>query len=132
MSVLIGIFLAIAVGAFATWVGFDRERAFYPTVMIVIASTYVLFAVMGGSSQSLPIECAVMALFVAMSVVGYKRTPWLVAGALAAHGVLDAVHARLIDNAGVPVWWPGFCLAYDLVAACYLTALLLRPRFAHR
>jgi len=131
MNVLIGLFLAIAVGAFATWVGFDRERAFYPTVMIVIASTYVLFAVMGGGSlQSLLTECAVMALFVAVSVVGYKRAPWLVAAALAAHGVLDAVHARLIVNAGVPVWWPGFCLAYDLVAACYLAALLIRPSFA--
>jgi hypothetical protein len=30
----------------ATVVGFDRERAFYPTVMIVIASYYVLFAAM--------------------------------------------------------------------------------------
>ena len=131
MNLLTGVSLAIAVGAFATWVGFDRERAFYPTVMIVIASTYVLFAAMGGSSQTLLIECAVMALFVALSVAGYKRTPWLVAAALAAHGVLDAVHARLIDNPGVPVWWPGFCLTYDLVAACYLAALLIRPRLAH-
>jgi hypothetical protein len=132
MNVLVGLLLAVAVGAFATWVGFDRERAFYPTVMIVIASTYVLFAAMGGSSQTLLIECAVMALFVAVAVVGFKRTPWLVAAALAAHGVLDSVHARLIVNAGVPVWWPGFCLAYDLVAACYLAALLIRPRFAQR
>jgi hypothetical protein len=28
----------------AVMVGFDRERVFYPTVLIVIASYYVLFA----------------------------------------------------------------------------------------
>lgn len=50
MSFLIGAFLALAVGGFATWIGFERDRAFYPTVMIVIASFYVLFAVMGGLS----------------------------------------------------------------------------------
>ncbi len=125
MSFLIGASLALAVGVFATWVGFDRDRAFYPSVMIVIASLYVLFSVIGGS-QSLLIECAVMALFVLASVAGFKRTLWLVVAALAAHGVLDFVHADLIVNPGVPVWWPAFCGAYDLVAACYLAVLLIR------
>jgi hypothetical protein len=32
------IILSLAVAGLATVVGFDRERAFYPTVMIVIAS----------------------------------------------------------------------------------------------
>ncbi len=53
MSFLIGTLLALGVGALSTWIGFDRDRAFYPTVMIVIASYYVLFAAMGGSSGAL-------------------------------------------------------------------------------
>lgn len=36
----------------------------------------------------------------------------------------------LIVNPGVPVWYRGFCLAYDLVAAGYLAALLIRSRAA--
>lgn len=127
MSSLIGASLALGVGIFATRVGFDRDRAFYPTVMIVIASYYVLFAVMGGSSHSLLMECAVMAAFLVAAIAGFKRTLWLVVAALAAHGVLDFVHPQLIANPGVPVWWPDFCLAYDLVAAGYLAALLIRP-----
>lgn len=126
---LIGASLALAVGIMATWVGFDRDRAFYPAVMIVIASYYVLFAVMGGSSHSLLMECAVMAAFLIASIAGFKRTPWLLVAALAGHGVLDLVHPQLISNAGVPVWWPNFCLAYDLVAAGYLATLLIRARF---
>lgn len=130
MSFLIGASLALGVGIFGTRVGLDRDRAFYPTVMIVIASLYVLFAVMGGSSPSLLMECAVMAAFLVAAVAGFKRTLWLVVAALAAHGVLDCVHPQLIANPGVPVWWPDFCLAYDLVAAGYLAALLIRPRAA--
>ena len=35
---LVGATLALAVGGLSTAVGFDRDRAFYPTVLIVIAS----------------------------------------------------------------------------------------------
>lgn len=130
MSSLIGASLALGVGIFATRIGFDRDRAFYPTVMIVIASYYVLFAAMGGSAHSLLTECAVLAAFLLAAIAGFKRTLWLVVAALAGHGVLDFVHPQIIANPGVPLWWPDFCLAYDVVAAGYLAALLIRPRAA--
>ena len=41
MEYLIGLILATSAAGLATVVGFDRERAFYPTVLIVIASYYV-------------------------------------------------------------------------------------------
>jgi hypothetical protein len=47
MEYLIGVILTLAVVVFAAVVGFDRDGAFYPTVLIVIASYYALFAVMG-------------------------------------------------------------------------------------
>ena len=129
MSFIIGALLALAVGVFATWIGFDRDRAFYPAVMIVIASYYVLFAVMGGSSESLLTECVVMTPFLIAASIGFKRTPWLVVVALFAHGLLDFVHPHLLSNPGVPIFWPQFCLAYDVVAAGYLGMLLIRqPR----
>ena len=128
MSFLIGASLALVVGVFATWIGFDRDRAFYPAVMNVIASYYVLFAVMGGSSRALWAECAVMLPFLIASSIGFKRTQWLVVVALAAHGVLDLIHPHLLSNPGVPVWWPHFCLSYDLVAAGYLGMSLLGPK----
>jgi hypothetical protein len=127
-ALAIGAGLAIAVGIFGTLAGLDRDRSFYPTVMIVIASIYALFAVMGGSTHALLVECAVGALFVGVSVAGFKTTLWWVAGALAAHGVFDLVHGRFIDNPGVPLWWPAFCSTYDLAAAGYLSWLLLRRR----
>jgi hypothetical protein len=38
MPYVIGIVLSLGVAFFAKSVGFDRDRAFYPTLLIVIAS----------------------------------------------------------------------------------------------
>jgi len=126
MDYLIGVALAAAVGLLATIVGFDRDRAFYPTVMIVIASYYVLFAISGGTTASIVIESAVMLLFAGAAIAGFKRSLWIVVAALAAHGIFDLLHSPMISNPGVPPWWPQFCLAYDVVAAAYLAIRLTR------
>jgi hypothetical protein len=126
MAYFVGAILALGVCLFASFVGFDRDRAFYPTVLAVIASYYDLFAVMGGSLQDLILEASVLGAFVLVSAVGFKTNLWLVAGALAGHGVFDFVHGDLIANPGVPAWWPMFCLAYDIVSAGYLAWLLSR------
>ena len=127
MAYAIGIVLSAGVAVFARYVGLDRDRAFYPTVTIVIALYYVLFAVMSGSVQTVLLESMVMALFAIAAVVGFKSSPWIVVTALAGHGVFDAVHGYLIENTGVPAWWPAWCLAYDVGAAACL-AWLLRTR----
>jgi hypothetical protein len=120
MAYIVGISLALLVGLFASLVGFDRDRSFYPVVTIVIASTYELFAVMGGSLSVLGMETVLAVGFMAVSVLGFKTNLWLIVGALAGHGVFDFLHPELISNPGVPAWWPMFCLSYDLAAALYL------------
>lgn len=132
MPLMVGLLLALAVGRFATVVGLDRDRAFYPTVMIVIAALYALFAVMGSSTHALVLESLVGAVFVAGAVLGFRSSLWLVAVALAAHGVFDLVHARIIHNPGVPAWWPQFCGAYDVAAGAYLAWLLRRGQIQDR
>lgn len=125
---IVGASLAFAVGIFATVVRLDRDRAFYPTVAIVIASLYSLFAVMGGSTRALVIESLVGAGFVALAVLGFRTSLWLVAVALGVHGVFDLVHGAVISNPGVPHWWPAFCGTYDLAAAGYLAWLIISRR----
>jgi hypothetical protein len=94
--------------------------------MIVIAAYYVLFAAMSGSVQTVVIESVVMVLFAAAAVAGFTSSMWIVVVALAGHGVFDAVHGRVIDNAGVPAWWPAWCLSHDVGAAAGLGWLLRR------
>lgn len=128
MALIVGSFLAFAVGLFATSLGLDRDRAFYPTVTIVIASYYALFAVMGASMHALLLESLVGAAFAAAAVFGFRSSLWVVVVALAAHGIFDLVHGRVISNPGVPSWWPQFCLTYDSSAAGYLAWLLKSGR----
>ena len=123
---VVGVVLSIAVALFARWVGFDRDRAFYPTVLIVVASYYVLFAVMSGSVETVLLESIIMTLFGVAAVAGFKGSPWIVVAGLAGHGVQDAVHSQIIANAGVPAWWPAWCLAYDVGAAAALAWILTR------
>ncbi len=59
MEYLIGVALAGVVCAFAMLAGFDRDRVFYPTLLAVIATYYILFAVMGKSTPALTIESVV-------------------------------------------------------------------------
>ncbi len=120
---IVGIVLSLVVALFARRVGLDRDRAFYPTVLIVIASYYVLFAVMSGSTNAVLTESTVMAAFVAAAVMGFKTSPWVTIAGLAAHGVMDSFHGVVIDNPGVPSWWPVWCMAYDVGAAGILAFL---------
>ncbi|MBZ5640922.1 MAG: hypothetical protein LAO51_19465 [Acidobacteriia bacterium] len=124
MPLVVGALLAFAVGLFATGLGLDRDRAFYPVVTIVIASYYALFAVIGASTHALVLESLVGVVFLAVAVLGFRSSLWVVAVALAAHGIFDLSHATVISNPGVPRWWPEFCLAYDVTAAAYLAWLL--------
>lgn len=128
MPLLVGILLALAVGIFGRIAGFDRDRAFYPTATIVVASYYVLFAVIGDSPNALYAELAAAALFVVAAVVGFRRSLWVAAAALTGHGIFDMAHARLITNPGLPTFWPPFCAAYDVVAGGFLAWLLLTNR----
>jgi len=128
VALVIGALLAFAVGLFATGLGLDRDRAFYPVVTIVIASYYALFAVMGDSTHALVLESLVGAVFLAVAAWGFRSSLWLVVAALAAHGIFDLSHGAVIANPGVPRWWPEFCLTYDVTAAAYLAWLLTRRR----
>lgn len=128
MPLWTGAVLALVVGLFATCVGLDRERSFYTAVAMVVATYYVLFAVIGAPTHALLIEALVCVVFWAVAAVGFKRSLWLVAGALAGHGAFDLVHGAVIANPGMPAWWPGFCMAYDFAAAAYLACLLKNGR----
>jgi hypothetical protein len=126
MPFVIGIVLSAGVAIFGRYSGFDRDRSFYPTVTIVIALTYVLFAAMGDSLHTILVESVVMSVFAIAAVVGFKSSAWIIVAALAGHGVFDALRGQFLENAGVPVWWPAFCLAYDLGAAAGLAWILRR------
>jgi hypothetical protein len=132
MPALIGVLLAVAVALFARVVGFDRDRAFYPVVLVVVASYYDLFAIMGGGGADLLPETIGFILFTTAAAIGFRISLWIVVAGLVGHGVFDLFHRALVENPGVPTWWPSWCLAYDVAAAACLAALILTGAISAR
>lgn len=132
MEYLVGFLLSLGTVVFAAVIGLDRERSFYSTVLLVIATYYVLFAVMAASRRTLMIEIAIASGFFLFAALGFKGNLWLVAAALLGHGIFDFIRPGLIANPGVPRWWPGFCLAFDVIFGGWLALRLLqRKNFPH-
>jgi hypothetical protein len=125
MEYLVGLALALVFCAAAAALGMDRERVFYPAVVMAVASYYLAFAVVDGRAQVMLVEGVIAAVFIAAAVLGFKRNPWIAVVALGGHGVMDAFHHHLVHNRGVPASWPGFCGTFDVVAAALVACLML-------
>lgn len=125
METIVGIILALLFCGAAAWLGMDRERVFYPAVVMAVASCYLAFAVVDGRSKVMLSEVAIAAVFIAGAVVGFKVSPWIAVVALGGHGVMDGFHHLLVHNAGVPRGWPGFCGSFDVTAAVLVALVML-------
>ena len=126
MPVVIGLALAPVIVMLGRLSGLDRDRAMYPVALIVIATYYILFAVMG-SSEALKPELIAAAFFVVIALIGFRTSLWWAAIGIAGHGAFDfLLHPRLVVNSGMPVFWPAFCGSIDLALGGLVAILLLR------
>lgn len=123
-----GITIALGIIAIGKLIQFERERSFYPTVLIVIALAYVLLAVVEEEFTVALMEASIACVFIVISAYGFLRNLWWAVAGLIGHGVFDLLHGALISQQTAPAWWPGFCLAVDVVLGCYLAWLLARNR----
>lgn len=123
MPIVVGVLLAIAIAALAKFTRFDEERSFYSTVLVIIASYYVLFAVLGGSSHALVWELVIAVVFSTVAIIGALFLPTLVGTGIIAHGLFDLVHDIIIENSGVLTWWPIFCGSLDVLLGLWVITL---------
>ena len=125
MEYIVGITLALLFCAAAAGLGLDRERTFYPAVVMTVASYYLAFAVVDGRGGVMLAEVAIAAVFIVSAVAGFKLNPWIAVVALGGHGVMDGFHDLLVLNTGVPQAWPGFCMTFDVSAAVIVAIVML-------
>jgi len=125
IPVVVGVLLAAGIAALAKFTRFDHDRSFYGTVLIIIASYYVLFAVFDGSVHALVSELFIAVVFSAIALTGALVAPMVVGTGIVAHGLFDLVHDRLIENFGVPAWWPSFCASIDVSLGVWVLVLTL-------
>jgi len=132
MKIAIGAILALSACGLGVVAGFERDRAYYPVILIVIASYYDLFAVIGGDQTVLSVEVAISLGFAALAVIGFRLNLWLAVAGLIGHAVLDVFHGHVVTNTGLPNWWPMFCASFDAVAGLYLAWRLVSKRIDAR
>ena len=118
------------IAALAKFTRFDEDRSFYPTVLVIIASYYVLFAVLGGSSHALVWELVIAVVFSTVAIIGALFSPTLVGIGIITHGLFDLVHDVIIENPGVPTWWPTFCGSLDVLLGLWVIALTRSQRIS--
>ena len=123
IPIVVGVLLGVGVAALGKFTRFDQERSFYSTVLVIIGSYYVLFAVLGGSGHALVWELVVAVAFSVIAITGALYVPILVGIGITAHGLFDLVHDDLIENSGVPTWWPGFCGSIDVVLGLWVIVI---------
>jgi hypothetical protein len=123
MSIIVGVLLAVAVAALGKFTRFDQDRSFYPTVLVTIASYYVLFAVLGASGHALVSELVIAVAFSTVAILSALHALVLVGTGIMAHGLFDLVHDVVIENSGVPIWWPNFCGSLDVLLGLWVMIL---------
>lgn len=115
MEYISGVILALFIAWLAKVFTFDRDRSFYPVILIVIATYYILFAFISMQANIIFIELVVALMFIAIAILGSRVYLLLVVAGLIAHGIFDLIHHLIVTNSMVPSWWPGFYAAIDIV-----------------
>jgi len=123
MEYIIGIVLGLGIAGSAKATKYDRDRSFYPVILIVIATYYVLFAVMNGGTGIIITELIIALAFMAMAIIGSRVSLRIVAIGLIVHGVFDLFHHQIVAYPEVPAWWPGFCAMVDVVLGLVVWAM---------
>ena len=127
---VVGVLLAAGIAALAKFTRFDEDRSFYPTVLVIIASYYLLFAVIDGSSHALVWELVIAVAFSTAALIGALFSPTLVGIGIPTHGLFDLVHDVIIQNPGVPAWWPSFCGSLDAMLGLWVINITRSQRIS--
>lgn len=122
IAFIVGVVLAIVLAVAGRVTKFDRDRSFFATLLIVISTYYVLFSFI--SFEAMVVEILVASAFSVVALAGALRWPILLGVGIFLHGVFDFSHVQLIDNSGVPVWWPPFCAGVDIVLGLWVIYLV--------
>lgn len=124
MPLLIGITLGLSSVVLMALGGVARERSGYAVAMVAIAAFYPVFAV-GRGWDVFAFHAAVALLFVALAVIGARRSLWWIVAAMILHGLFDILDGLRAPDPS-PDWWGPFCLGVDIAIGLALAGLLLR------
>ena len=120
MEYIAGFLTAVVTVLAGKFLQLDRDRKFYPIILIIIAIIYVLFAIMGKNATVIYAESLFALLFIAIAIIGLKFSGIIIAAGLIGHGMFDLAHDTFVLNTSVPLWWPIYCAVVDILLGMWL------------
>ncbi len=85
-------------------------------ILVLVAGTYVGFAIQDGRAKPLVTEGLIALLFIGAAFTGLWATQWAVPAAYVLHGCWDVAHRNHVDTV-MPTWYIPFCAVFDWVFA---------------
>lgn len=120
VPMIAGVILSGVVFGAARVSGFIRERLFAPILLIFIAVFYIVFAVQDRRTDIVIYETLVFIVFFMVAYKSFYGSLYLAVVGLVLHGMYDFMHNYFFINRGIPVWFPQFCMTFDILFAVFL------------
>ena len=129
IAVIIGVLGAIGLVLLARSLAPRRELFVYGIGLGVTAVAYLAFALHSGAPASrIGLELIGAVLFGSAAILGTRRWPMLLALGWTAHVAWDLFLHPVSDPGYAPVWYPWFCVGFDLPVGAYIAGLVTTPR----
>jgi hypothetical protein len=95
-------------------------REFLAILLGITAGVYLGFAVLDGRPVVLAAELAGSALFLSLTLLGLRVSPFFLAGGFLLHGAWDALHHPQMLEIRMAGWFRPACILYDAIIAIYI------------
>ena len=129
VAALLGLVGSVALVLLGRSLGPRRELLVYGIGLGVTAVGYVLFALHHGAPAGyLGLELVGALLFGSAAVLGTRRWPALLAVGWTAHVIWDLLLHPASAPSYAPVWYPWFCVGFDVFVGGYIAGLITEHR----
>lgn len=128
LNIILG-FIAAAICVFivAKWKP-NKDHAFWRSGLLIAALIYVVFALIGGRWDYVPIEIGGVILYGLFVWLSKKYALYWLAFGWTLHICWDVFLHSGTETGFVPSWYPGICLGYDIVIAGYIFWVYLKRK----
>jgi len=131
IAVILGVVGAFALVLVARSLAPRRELLVYGVGLGITAVAYVMHGLhRGAPAPHLGLELVGAALYGSAAILGTRRWPALLALGWTAHVAWDLFLHHANGPAYAPIWYPWFCVGFDLVVGGYIAGLVAATRDA--
>ena len=129
IAVIVGVLAAVALVLLARWLAPRREMLVYGVGLGLTAVAYLPLGLQRGApAVHLGFEAIGAVLYGTLAALGLWRWPALLVLGWTGHVAWDLFFHYANGPGFAPVWYPFFCVGFDVFIGGYITALAWAPQ----